>query len=72
MQIPLEGYSHTMGVVSNGDNPIGPEIRVHYGTSSSSTGTKAHAKPMIPNNRHLAITPHLNAKVEHPMKRTLL
>ncbi len=41
MQIPLEGYSHTMGVVSNGDNPIGPEIRVRYGTSSSSTGTKA-------------------------------
>jgi hypothetical protein len=40
MQIPLEGYSHAMGVVSNGDNPIGPEIGVRHGTSSSSIGTK--------------------------------
>jgi hypothetical protein len=41
MQIPSEGYSHAMGVVFNGDNPIGPEIGVHRGASFSSTGTKA-------------------------------
>jgi hypothetical protein len=41
MKIPLEGYSHAMGVVSNGDNPIGPKIGIHCGTSSSSIGTKA-------------------------------
>jgi len=40
MQIPLERYSHTMGVVSNRDNLIGPEIGICHGTSSS-IGTKA-------------------------------
>ncbi len=30
-----------MGVVSNGDNPTGPEIEVRHGTSSSFIGTKA-------------------------------
>jgi hypothetical protein len=40
MQIPSEGYSHAMGVVSNGDNPTGPEIEVRHGTSSSFIRTK--------------------------------
>jgi len=30
-----------MGVISNGDNPIGPKIGGCHGTSSSSTGIKA-------------------------------
>jgi hypothetical protein len=40
-QIPSEGYSHAMGVVSNGNNPTRPEIGVCHGTSSSFTSTKA-------------------------------
>ncbi len=33
---------------------------------------KPHAKLVIPNDRHHAVKPHSNAKVEHLMRRTLL